>query len=252
MFYNNSSQQDTGSFNFPSVAAFLAGNANSFNITLDDRMNSIKQGSIGLFVQDSFKWRHNVTLELGLRYDLNQTPTDRYDRFVVFDPRTASLLRVGRDIAEPYRTNNKNFQPRVGLAWDPFGDGRTSVRAAYAILVEQPMTNAVTNTATNPPLAVRLTFTGAVRLDNAITLARAAGNSLVTIDHNYENAYAQSWNLNAQRELLRDLALMVGYFGSKGTHLRVSRNINQPVNGVRPFPRLSSSSPELPGALLGN
>lgn len=62
----------------------------------------------------------------------------------------------------------------------------------------------------------------------------------------------QSWNLNAQRELLPDLALMVGYFGSKGTHLRISRNLNQPVNGVRPFPRLSSSSPELPGASLGN
>src|SRR4030095_10484851 len=45
---------------------------------------------------------------------------------------------------------------------------------------------------------------------------------------------------------------MVGYFGSKGTHLRLSRNINQPVNGVRPFIRLSNSSPILPGASLGN
>jgi hypothetical protein len=55
-----------------------------------------------------------------------------------------------------------------------------------------------------------------------------------------------------QRELLPDLAVMVGYFGSKGTHLRISRNINQPINGVRPFPRLSNSSPELSGALIGN
>jgi len=252
LFYNNNFTKDTGSFNFPSVAAFLAGNANSFSITLDDRVNSIKQDSIGLFVQDSFKWRPNLTLELGVRYDLNMTPTERYDRFIVFDPQTASLLRVGRDIAQPYRTNNKNFQPRVGLAWDPFGNGKISVRAAYAILVEQPMTDVVFGTSTNPPLARPLSFTGTVRLDNAINLARAAGNSLITVDYNYKNAYVQSWNLNVQRELLPDLAVMVGYFGSKGTHLRISRNINQPINGVRPFPQLSNSSPELPGALIGN
>jgi len=252
LFYNNNFTQDTGSFNFPSVAAFLAGNANSFSITLSDRVNSIAQNALGLFVQDSFRWRPNLTFELGLRYDLNMTPTERYDRFVVFDPQTNSLLRVGSDIAEPYRTNNKNFQPRVGLAWDPFGNGKTSVRAAYAIQVEQPMTNAVANTSTNPPLAIPLSFTGTVRLDNAINLARAAGNSLFTVDHNYRNAYVQSWNLNVQREIMPDLALMIGYFGSKGTHLRISRNINQPTNGVRPFPRLSDSSPLLPGASLGN
>lgn len=157
------------------VVAFLAGAANSFNITLSDRVNSIKQVSVGLFVQDGFKWRPNLTLDLGLRYDLNLTPTERYDRFVVFDPQTASLLRVGRDLAPPYCTNNKNVQPRLGLAWDPFGDGKTSVRVAYAIQVEPPMTNAVANTSTNPPLAVPHSFTGTVRLDNAITLARAAG-----------------------------------------------------------------------------
>jgi hypothetical protein len=55
-----------------------------------------------------------------------------------------------------------------------------------------------------------------------------------------------------QRELIPDLALMIGYFGSKGTHLRISRNINQPINGIRPYPTLSNSSPELPGAAIGN
>jgi hypothetical protein len=252
LFYNNNLTQDSGSFNFPSVAAFLAGNANSFAITLSDRVNSVEQNALGLFVEDSFKWRPNLTLVLGVRYDLNMTPTERYDRFVVFDPATVSLLRVGTNIAQPYHTNNKNLQPRVGFAWDPFKNGKTSVRAGYAIQVEQPLTNAVNQTSTNPPLAVPLLFTGTVRFDNAINLARAAGNSLVTVDHNYDNSYVQSWNLNLQRELLPNLALMVGYFGSKGTHLRISRNINQPVNGVRPFPLLSDSSPLLPGASIGN
>jgi len=251
-FYNNNFVRDTGLFNFPSVAAFIAGNANSFSITLDARINSVKQNSIGAFVQDSFKWRSNLTLDLGLRYDANLAPTERYDRFVVFDPDTASLLRVGRDIDEVYQSNVKNFQPRVGFAWDPFGDGKTSVRSAYAISVEQPTTNAAAQTSSNPPLATPFSFTGTVPIGNAIALARPAGNALITVDHNYSNAYVQSWNLNVQRELLPNLALMFGYFGSKGTHLRISRNINQPVNGVRPFPTLSISSPELPGAAIGN
>jgi hypothetical protein len=62
----------------------------------------------------------------------------------------------------------------------------------------------------------------------------------------------QSWNLNVQREVLTNLVLTAGYFGSKGTHLRISRNINQPIGGVRPFAQLSASSPILPGAPLGN
>jgi hypothetical protein len=251
-FYNNNFVRDTGLFNFPSVAAFIAGNANSFSITLDARINSVKQDSIGAFVQDSFKWRPNLTLDFGLRYDANLTPTERYDRFVVFDTSTASLLRVGRDIDQVYRSNIKNFQPRVGFAWDPFGDGKTSVRSAYAIQVEQPTTNAAAQTSSNPPLATPFSFTGTVPVDKAIALALPAGNALLTVDHNYSNAYIQSWNFNVQRELLPNLALMLGYFGSKGTHLRISRNINQPVNGVRPFPSLSASSPELPGAAIGN
>ena len=63
------------------------------------------------------------------------------------------------------------------------------------------------------------------------------GRSLVRPVH----AYLQSWNLNLQREVMADFSVMVGYFGSKGTHLVVRRNINQPIDGVRPFPALSMS-----------
>jgi len=251
-FYNNGLVFDSGTFQFPSVAAFVAGNANSFSIALGDRSTSIAQGALDFFALDSFKWGRNLTLELGLRYEWNMSPTERFNRFYVFDPTRVELVNVGRDIDQVYKTNAQNFQPRVGVAWDPFKDGKTSVRAAYAIMTEQPLVNAVSNTAANPPNATPLSFSGTIRLNNAIDLARASGISLVTVDHNYENSYVQSWNLNIQREIVPDLAVMVGYFGSKGTHLRISRNINQPLNGVRPFPRLSVSSPVLPGAALGN
>lgn len=251
-FLNNNFRRGTGTFNFPSVAAFLADTANSFSVTLGNQSSSIAQGALGAFVQSNYRWRPNLTLELGLRYDWNMTPSERYGRFVVFDPASASLQRLGPDGPRVYQQNNKSFQPRLGFAWDPFQDGKTSVRGAYAILVDQPMTSVVTGTAANPPLAIPLTVTGAIRFENAIDLAQSAGLAPVTVDRGFNNAYLQSWNLNVQREVVPGLAIMAGYFGSKGTHLIVRRNINQPVQGARPYPVVSASSSILPGTALGN
>src|SRR6185436_9584304 len=251
-FLQNNLRQGTGSFNFPTVAAFIAGTANSFSVTLGSQSSSIGEGALGFFVQDNYKVRSNLTLELGLRYEWNMTPTERYDRFIVFDPSTGLLIRVGDDIEEVYHQNNKNFQPRVGFAWDPFGDGKTSVRAAYTLQTDQPMTSIVIGTTTNPPLAIPLTFTGPIRLDNAINVAGPSGLAPQSITQDFANAYLQSWNLNVQREVAHNTAVSIGYFGSKGTHLISRRNLNQPIDGVRPFPTLSQSSPILPGTNLGN
>jgi len=252
-FLNNNFRLGTGAFNFPSVAAFLAGDANSFSVTLGSQFSSIAQGALGFFVQDNYKWHPNLTLELGLRYDWNMTPTERYGRFIVVDDGQSGSLELTRKSGGSiYRQNNKNFQPRVGFAWDPFKDGKTSVRAAYGVFVDQPMTNVVTGTSANPPLAIPLVFSGTIRLDNAIDLAQSAGLAPTTVDPGFENAYLQSWNLNLQREVLPGLAAMAGYFGSSGTHLILRRNINQPINGVRPNAALSQSSSILPGTPLGN
>ncbi len=251
-FYNNNFTLDTGTFTFANVNSFLTGNGNSFSVTLGDRSSAIIQNAFGFYVQDNYKLRPNLTLELGVRYDWNMTPTERYDRFVVFDPLTRQFVRVGSGVDKVYKENNKNFQPRLGFAWDPFNDGKTSIRAAYAILTDQPVTNVVTPLASNPPLATPLTFTGPVTFTNALVVAGAAGLAPANVDANFDNAYVQSWNLNIQREVGHDLGVSIGYFGTKGTHLRVSRNINQPINGVRPFSNVSSSSPIRPGAALNN
>lgn len=251
-FYNNNFTLDTGTFTFPNVNSFLAGNANAFSVTVGDRSSAIIQNALGFFVQDNYKVRSNLTLEMGLRYDWNMTPSERFNRFVVFDPATRTLVRVGSGLDKVYEENNKNFQPRVGIAWDPFKDGKTSVRAAYAILADQPVTNVVTPLTSNPPLATPLAFTGAVTFANARTVAGAAGLAPNTVDHGFNNAYVQSWNLNIQREVGKDLGVTIGYFGTKGTRLRIARNINQPFNGVRPFARLSASDPFLPNAVLNN
>ena len=255
-FYNNGFQLDTGSFIFPNVDSFIAGRATSFSITTGDRSSAIIQNALGFYVQDNYKARPNLTLELGLRYDWNMTPTERFNRFVVFDPATRSLVRVGSGIDDAYHENNKNFQPRVGIAWDPFKDGKTSIRAAYAILTDQPVTNVVTGLASNPPFAEPRALTtqlpNLITFQNADDVARAAGLSPNTVAHDFDNPYVQSWNLNIQREIGRDLGVTIGYFGSKGTHLRIARNINQRVNGVLPFASLPSTDPFRPNVPLVN
>jgi hypothetical protein len=257
-FLNNNFNQDTGTFGFANVAGFLSGTASTFAITLGNVTSSISQGALGLFVQDNYKVRSNLTLELGLRYDWNMSPTERFDRFVNFDPQTDTLVRVNNGLAPVYKTNNRNLQPRVGFAWDPRGDGKTSVRGAYAVMVDQPITNLVTGLASNPPFAspVALPANRTTTFATAILPGNAAPGSTLSpnaTDLGFDNAYVQSWNLNVQREVARGLGVTAGYFGSKGTHLRLTRNINQfRPDGTRPFTAVSASSAISPGVPLLN
>jgi hypothetical protein len=251
-FVNENFAEGTGTFNFPSMDAFLAGNANAFNTTLGERRSVIDQRAMGLFLQDQVAVRGNVTLELGLRYDRHVTPTERDNRFVVFDTASSSLLRVGLDVDEIYRQNTGNFGPRIGIAWNVSHDGRTVLRAAYGRSFDEPGTTAVRDTAGNPPFATPLTASGSIPLTGAVETTRPAGLAPFTVDPQFRNASLHAWNMNVQRQLASDLALTLGYSGSHGTNLRISRNINQPVDGVRPFAALASSSPISAGTPLGN
>ncbi len=254
-FHNVNFANNIGSFNYPTLADFQAGRGNSFSVTLGDIDSDITQDAVGLFAQDNVRLSRAFTLELGLRYDLNLAPTEAQGRFVYFDPATASLVRVGSGGRDQIYSNKNNFQPRVGLIWDPAQNGKTVLRAAYAILSDQPVTNMVSNTASNPPNVTPLTYTGAtgsIRLDDAIAVAGPAGLAPNSVDAGFVNPRIQTWNLNLQHQLFANTAVMVGYFGSKGEDLRVSRNLNQFVNGVRPYTHISASSSILPGAAVGN
>jgi hypothetical protein len=118
--------------------------------------------------------------------------------------------------------------------------------------VDQPGTTAVNGTAGNPPFATPLSANGAIPLSAAVNMTQPIGLAPTTVDPELRNASLRSWNVNVQRQLGASLAATVGYFGSRGADLRISRNLNQPVNGVRPYPTLSAASPISPGVTLGN
>lgn len=249
---NNNFSYTPGSFNFPSLTAFINDQANSFTANTSNNANRLYINSIGAFVQDEYKVNPNLLLELGLRYDWFGTPSEAEGRFVAFNPANDTLQRV----SQPYNQSALNFQPRVGFAWNPFGGTKTTIRSAYAIMSDQPITGIVTGLASNPPFAFPISFVASnsipfVSFANAFTVA-GGKVSPVSIAGNYKDSYSQEWNFNVQQELPGQMGLMVGYFGSKGTHLNIGRNYNQPINGVVPYAALSAASPIDPGLPLGS
>ena len=259
---HNSANGDPGNFTYPSVAAFQQGFGSTFGITLGDRAFNAYVNAIGGFVQDSVSLGSNVKLDLGLRYDFLPSPTEADNKLVEFDPTTVSLLRIGSGFSQVTK-NGSDFQPRIGMIWNPTGDGKLAVRGAYAVMVNQTNTGYFTGEAGNPPLVTPLsaqaagTATSNIKLDNAIGgAAGAATLSPTTTDPNFLPDRTQTWNVNVEREF-GGTGLMVGYFGSYGDRQRIPVNLNQfitPGGTVRPFPRLSAASPILPGATptLGN
>ncbi|HTS31307.1 MAG TPA: TonB-dependent receptor [Bryobacteraceae bacterium] len=247
-----------GTFTFPSITAFLADQATGFSVNTSNLSNRTYGNSVGAFFTDTWKVLPRLTLSLGLRYDWYGTPTEAQNRFVVFDPTTDSLVHVGQGGGPSlaYNQSSLNFEPRVGIAWDPFGKGRTVVRAAYAIMTDQPTLGLVTGLVSNPPLAFPISFSPSAATP-FVTLANAysfAGGTVApfSVAHGYKDAYVSEWNFNIEQRFGETYGLTVGYMGNKGSDLNIERNYNQPINGVRPFPTLSASSPIDPGLPLSN
>ncbi len=255
---NNNFGLTPGTLAFNTITDFFNGQAARFTANPVATANRMYATSVGGFVVDQFKATRSLTLDLGLRYEWNGTPVEAMNRFTAFDPATSSLVRVGSgNYDKAYQQSLLNFQPRVGLAWDVFSDHKTVARGAYAVQTDQPVFNLVSPLNSNPPFANPVSFggPGTVTFANASAAAQAAGSlAPITVSRDYHNPYVQSWNFNIQREVPGDIGLMIGYFGNKGTHLRIQRNLNQFVPGTtaRPYTALSASSPIAPGASLGN
>lgn len=247
-----------GTFSFASITTFLADQANGFTANPSNRSSRIYDNALGIFLTDSWKVKPTLTMQLGLRYDWYATPTEAENRFVVYDPTSNTLQHVnqGGGPSLAYNQSAKNFEPRIGLAYDPFHNEKTIIRAGFAIMTDQPNFGLVTGLAQNPPYAFPVSYSPTtavpfVTLGNAFSVA---GGSVapVSVSHNYKDAYVTEYNFNIQQQFKWDVAVMAGYFGSKGTDLNVERNYNQLVSGARPIPALSSSSPIDPGLALGN
>ena len=247
--YNNNIAENIGAFTYANLSAFLADTASTFSTQIGSGNDKLLAPGYAVYAQDSLKWTSNFTFNFGLRYEWNSTPSEATSRFTNFDVATGSLIPA----SQPFQTNNKNFEPRIGFAWDPFRNGKTSIRAGYAIMTQAPTTNAISGLSGNPPFAVPISIaSGAISLETPS--AGIAGISLgpASINPNFKDMYAQDWNLSVERELTSSLGLTLSYVGMKGTHLQLLENVNQPFvnNGIygsaHPYHTLPLTSPVLP------
>ena len=252
---------DPGLVTYPNIAAFQQGFASAFGITLGDRSYNAYVNAYGAFVQDSISVGPNVKLDLGLRYDALPSPTEANNKLVTFDPATSSLLQInGPGGFTQVTKNGSDFQPRVGMIWNPTSDGKLAVRAAYAVLINQTNTGYFTGETGNPPLVTPLSAVANGTAASNINIANATGGAGGTAlnpsftDPNFLPGRTQSYNVNVEREI-GAMGVMVGYFGAHGDRLPVPINLNQfvtPGGTVRPYPRVSAASPIVPGAVLSN
>ncbi|HLH34196.1 MAG TPA: carboxypeptidase regulatory-like domain-containing protein [Alloacidobacterium sp.] len=253
-FIGSNFAQTPGTLTFTTTSNFIAGQANSFTVTPTNVTNRIFISSVGGFASDTWKLTPRLTTEIGFRYEWNGTPAEGGHRFVNFLAASDALAHVD----QPYNQNH-NFEPRIGIIWDAFGNSKTVLRAGFGLLADQPVSNAITGLAGNPPNAnpVSLTASGAgLPVGTLYSSASASGLAPSAINPLFSNAYTESYNLNLQQDIGWGTVMDMGYIGSVGRHLRIQRNLNQFIypggKQTRPFPAVSTASDIRPGSALGN
>lgn len=209
------------------------------------------------FVQEDFRVSSRLTLNLGLRYEIYRPDVEIRNRLVNFDPINLRLVYAGEEGVS--RTVNKstqygNLAPRFGFAWDLFGNAKTVLRGGYGIsyfpephsasnLLGQQVPYTISQNfspETNP-----LDFSRVPTIDNPFPTIQAvkprttaelnAANPRV-LGHAFNNLtpYAESWNLNVERQLTSTLMWEVAYAGSRGIHITFFYNANEVQPGLGP------------------
>ena len=273
-FFDNS----RGTFTFQrnwtnhSVADTLLGLLQSTTRTLEPTNNYLRSFSVGSYIADDFKVTRSLTLNLGLRYELDMPPVDRYDRASNFDPGLGKIIiaddknlsqlperlarfnlqdrvALARDVGRPRSLvfpDKINVAPRFGFAWRVPGQRRTTVlRGGYGIFFTGHLLNPIrVSLMTGFPFSVNQTFSrlptevSLVTLSNPFPDTRATeGNS--TNSNGYDPrpklGDLQSYNFTIERELAPGWAFELGLVGSKGSHLGRQYDINQPLRSLEAY-----------------
>ena len=215
------------------------------------------------FVQDDFRVHPRLTLNIGLRWDVQTAPTDPLNRVVNYVPGVKSTVNSLAPVGAQFfgdpgveragiPTDFTHFSPRIGGAWDPFGDGKTSLRAAIGVFYGSISGNEW-NTMTNfQPFSTRLTFSNINQRTNAAGVPLGAtlrnpynafvggnpfpykgtftpGGGLFPVSDEFNWPYSYQMNVSVQRQLTQNLTVGAAFVGTRGHNLPFARDINYPI-----------------------
>jgi hypothetical protein len=239
------------------VADFDLGLPSSASVSIGNGFTDIRQHLTGIYVKDDWKVTPDLTLNLGLRYEYFTPLREVRNRIPSFNFTTGQLFPVGVNGVGDYLydPDKKNFAPRVGLAYRPFGSEKTVIRTGYGIFYSPILPYLGWTVGQSAPNLYNATAVGDANIPN-ITLANAFPPALLsisptisTISRGITTPYNQEWSFGIQREVMKNTVLDVSYLGNKGTHLiGGARNIDQAVPGPgsiparRPYPAYTSIS----------
>jgi hypothetical protein len=255
---------DNGTFTFGSVPNFMANIPTSFGGLLPTSSveRGIRQSLAGAYAQDSIRLRSNLTVNLGVRYEMVTVPNE-------VNGMTANL----RNITDPQVTvgplfNNptlKDFSPRLGFAWDPFKDGKTSIRGGFGIYDVLPLAFAFANVFPRVPPWFE---SGSVNYTPGTSPANFFPNgafSLLTpatfrgsyVQTNPPRNFVTQYNFNIQRQLFPDTILTVGFVGNHGYNMLDSQDetdmamptTTNPFTWSAATPRLNSNFGRIRGGI---
>jgi hypothetical protein len=239
------------------VADFDLGYPSTASISIGNGFTDIRQHLTGIYVKDDWRATPYLTLNLGLRYEYFTPLREIRNRIPSFNFSTGQPYSVGVNGVSGYlyEPDYKNFAPRVGLAYRPFGNEKTVIRTGYGIFYSPILPYLGWSTGQSAPNLYSATAVGDANIPN-ITLANAFPPALLsvsptisTIFRGITTPYNQEWSFGVQREVMKNTALDVAYLGNKGTHLLGgARNIDQAAPGPgavssrRPYPAYTSIS----------
>lgn len=213
-----------------------------------------------LFLQDDFRVHPRVNLNMGLRWDVQTPPTDPQRRVTNYEPGRQSVVRPDAPVGALFfgdegvedggvPVSYSHFSPRFGIAWDPFGDGKSSLRAAAGLFYGSISGNEWNNTMSYQPFSTRLTFTNIANAQNGwngATLINpynnypggnpfpyegefAVGGGLFALAEDFKWPRTFQTQISVQRQVIKDVVVGAAYVGTRSNNLPFARDVNYPV-----------------------
>jgi hypothetical protein len=220
-----------GIYRFTNLRAFLLNTPASFvGLTPDAELTRWWAfNQFGFYVQDEYQVTPRLAINAGVRYEPGTVPVEKEGRDVSLSTMADAQPTVGPLYRNP---TLRSFSPRTGAAWDPFGDGRTSVRGGYGLYFNTNNQQNLIVTITNPPFTPRPVFVNPTFPEPPFN--RPFSNSIRPIQFDLALPRLHMWNVNVQREIGWGTIATIGYAGSRGRHLLRSSDVNVAAPQIRP------------------
>lgn len=231
-----------GTLSFDSLTDFISGVPDGGSQRQGNTNRNTFENSHAVYVQDSIHLSRKVVVNLGLRYDYFGIVQEKHGNFTNFDPLTGAPILVGN--GRLYEPDHNNFAPRVSVAWDLTGRGKTVLRAGYGVFYDafsqdMFMGHLPFNSGFDPgpayagfgpnPISQADVAGGALNSSLAVYGPAAAMSDAFGVDQKIRTPYMQNFNLNFQQDLGHRMVFQAGYVGSNGHKLFRFRDLNQPT-----------------------